>query len=91
MKGERRVVVTGVGLITPIGNNVAENWSSLLEGRSGIGPITHFDASQYPSRVAGEVKGFHPEDHFDKKELKKMDRFIQLGLMAAREAVADSP
>ncbi len=90
MKGERRVVVTGVGLVTPIGNNVAESWSSLLEGRSGIAPITHFDASQYPSRVAGEVKGFHPEDHFDKKELKKMDRFIQLGLVAAREAVADS-
>ena len=90
MKGERRVVVTGVGLVTPIGNNVAESWSSVVEGRSGIGPITHFDASQYPSRVAGEVKGFHPEDHFDKKEIRKMDRFIQLGLVAAREAVADS-
>ncbi len=90
MKGERRVVVTGVGLVTPIGNNVAESWSSVVEGRSGIGPITHFDASQYPCRVAGEVKGFHPEDHFDKKEIRKMDRFIQLGMVAAREAVADS-
>jgi len=86
----RRVVVTGVGLVSPLGVGTAENWSALLAGKSGIGPITRFDTTEYPSRIAGEVKGFNPLDYVDKKEVKKSDTFIHFALAAARFALEDS-
>ncbi|MBW8878798.1 MAG: beta-ketoacyl-ACP synthase II [Acidobacteria bacterium] len=86
----RRVAVTGVGLVSPLGVGTAENWDALLAGRSGIGPITRFDTTEYPSRIAGEVKGFNPFDYLDKKEVKKSDTFIQYALAASRFAVDDA-
>jgi 3-oxoacyl-[acyl-carrier-protein] synthase II len=86
----RRVVVTGVGLVSPLGVGTAQNWEALLAGRSGIGPITRFDTSRYPTRIAGEVKGFDPHDYLDKKEIKKSDTFIHYGLAAAQFAMEDS-
>ena len=86
----KRVVVTGFGAITPIGNNAKEYWESLIKGESGAAPITLFDASQFKTKFACEVKNFNPLDHFDKKEAKKMDRNTQLGIVAAREAVVHS-
>jgi 3-oxoacyl-[acyl-carrier-protein] synthase II len=86
----RRVVVTGVGLVSPLGVGTAENWQALLAGKSGIGPITRFDAAEYPSRIAGEVKGFNPQDYMDKKDVKKSDTFIHYALAAAKFAVEDS-
>lgn len=83
----RRVVVTGFGAITPIGNNAQEYWDSLIKGVSGAAPITLFDATNFKTRFACEVKGFDPLNHFDKKEAKKMDRNTQLGMVAAKEAV----
>ncbi len=87
---DRRVVVTGLGAITPIGIGVEENWTGLLEGRSGAGPITRFDASGFPVRIAAEVKGFVPEDHVDPKVIKQGDLFIQFALAAAKMAMNDS-
>ena len=89
-KETRRVAVTGVGLVSPLGVGTAENWSALQEGRSGIGPVTRFDATDYPSRIAGEVKGFNPQDYLDKKEIKKSDTFIHYALAATRFALEDS-
>jgi 3-oxoacyl-[acyl-carrier-protein] synthase II len=86
----RRVAVTGVGLVSPLGVGTAGNWSALLAGKSGIGPITRFDTTEYPSRIAGEVKGFNPLDYVDKKEVKKSDTFIHFALAAARFALEDS-
>jgi 3-oxoacyl-[acyl-carrier-protein] synthase II len=86
----RRVVVTGVGLVSPLGVGTAANWRGLLQGRSGIGPITHFDASDYPARIAGEVHGFDPLDYVDKKEVKKSDLFIHFAVAASRFAMEDS-
>ncbi|MBI2833200.1 MAG: beta-ketoacyl-ACP synthase II [Acidobacteria bacterium] len=86
----RRVVVTGVGLVSPLGIGTQPNWEALLEGRSGIGPITHFDASQFSARIAGEVKGFDPLTFIEKKDVKKMDVFIQFALAASQFAVADA-
>jgi 3-oxoacyl-[acyl-carrier-protein] synthase II len=86
----RRVVVTGLGLVSPVGIGVEPSWASLLAGRSGIGPITLFDASTYPTRIAGEVKGFEPGDFMDKKEARRNDRFIQFALAAADMAMKDS-
>jgi 3-oxoacyl-[acyl-carrier-protein] synthase II len=86
----RRVVITGLGAVTPIGLNVPAFWDALVSGKSGIGPITLFDASQFEVRIAGEVKDFNPEKHFDKKEVRKIDRFVQYAMVAAREAVADA-
>jgi 3-oxoacyl-[acyl-carrier-protein] synthase II len=86
----RRVVVTGVGLVSPLGVGTARNWEALLAGESGIGPITRFDASRYPTRIAGEVKGFNPLDFLDKKEVKKSDTFIHYGLAASLFALEDS-
>ncbi len=86
----RRVVVTGLGLVSPVGIGVEPSWQSLVAGRSGIGPITLFDASTYPTRIAGEVKNFEPGDFMDKKEARRNDRFIQFGLAAAEMAVKDS-
>ncbi|NIA01575.1 MAG: beta-ketoacyl-ACP synthase II [Bacteroidia bacterium] len=90
LESPRRVVVTGVGLVSPLGDGTAVTWQGLLEGRSGVGPITRFDASEYPSRIAGEVSDFDPLKYIDKKDLKKSDRFIQLALAAAEGAMDDS-
>jgi 3-oxoacyl-[acyl-carrier-protein] synthase II len=86
----RRVVVTGVGLVSPLGVGTAVNWRALLAGESGIGPITRFDTTEYPSRIAGEVKGFNPLDYVDKKDVKKSDTFIHFALAASRFALEDS-
>jgi 3-oxoacyl-[acyl-carrier-protein] synthase II len=86
----RRVVVTGIGLVTPLGVGTQKTWDGLLAGRSGIGPITRFDASRFSTRIAGEVRDFHPLDFIDKKEVRKMDLFIQFALAAAHLAVEDS-
>ena len=86
----RRVVVTGLGCVSPVGNTVAESWASLLAGRSGIDLITQFDASALACRFAGEVKGFNVGDYIAEKEARHMDRFIHLGLAAAAQAVAES-
>ena len=90
MAAERRVVVTGVGLVSPVGIGTEETWKALLAGRSGAGPITLFDASQHSSRFACEVKGFDPLRWVEKKEVKKMDRFIQFAIAAADFALRDS-
>ena len=86
----KRVVVTGLGAITPVGNNPEETWNNLLAGKSGAAPITLFDASQFKTQFACEVKGFNPNDYIDRKEARKMDRYAQLALAAAVQAVDDS-
>ena len=86
----RRVVVTGLGLISPVGNTVAEGWSRLVAGQSGIGAITRFDASGFACRIAGEVQGFNVEDYIPGKEARHMDTFIHYGLAAAIQAVQDA-
>jgi 3-oxoacyl-[acyl-carrier-protein] synthase II len=86
----RRVVVTGLGLISPVGNTVAEGWANLLAGKSGIGPITKFDASNFACKFAGEVKGFKVEDYFPAKDARHMDTFIHYGLAASIQAVRDA-
>jgi 3-oxoacyl-[acyl-carrier-protein] synthase II len=86
----RRVVVTGVGLVSPLGIGTQANWEALCAGRSGIGPITRFDASQFSARIAGEVKQFDPLHFVEKKDVKKMDVFIQLAIAAAQFAVDDA-
>lgn len=87
---QRRVVVTGVGLMTPLGLTVSESWSGLIQGKSGIATISQFDASAYDAKIAGEVKGFNPDEFVAKKEQKKMDRFIQFTLAATKMALTDS-
>ncbi len=86
----RRVVVTGLGCISPLGLNLGETWSGLTAGRSGIATISHFDASALPSSIAGEATGFDPASRLAAKEARKMDRFVQLGLVAGLEAFEDS-
>jgi 3-oxoacyl-[acyl-carrier-protein] synthase II len=86
----RRVVVTGLGLVCPVGNSVAEGWANLLAGRSGIDTITRFDASAFACRFAGEVKGFNVEDYLPGKEARHMDTFIHYGLAASMQAVRDA-
>lgn len=87
---KRRVVVTGIGTINPIGHNVEETWKSIEEGKCGIAPISLFDTKDMKVTLAGEVKDFDVAKYIDKKEAKKMDRFIQMGMIAAKEAVTDS-
>lgn len=86
----KRVVITGLGAITPLGNTVTEYWQGLLEGRSGIGSITLFDASRLACQIAGEVKGFNPYDYINRKDAKRMDRFAQFAVCASKQAVADA-
>jgi 3-oxoacyl-[acyl-carrier-protein] synthase II len=86
----RRVVVTGVGVVSPLGTGVEKNWDALTNGKSGIGPITRFDASDHPTKFAGEVPDFNADDYIEKKEQKKMDLFIQYALAASDMAIADS-
>ena len=85
----RRVVVTGVGLVSPLGIGTQANWDALCAGCSGIGPITHFDATEFSARIAGEVKGFDPLQFIDKKDVKKMDVFIQFAIAASQFAMDD--
>ena len=84
---KRRVVVTGVGAITPVGNDVATTWRALLSCASGAGPITKFDAEKFPVRFAAEVKGFDPLTSMDRKEAKRADQFTQYAVAAAKQAM----
>jgi 3-oxoacyl-[acyl-carrier-protein] synthase II len=86
----KRVVVTGLGALTPIGNNVPDLWDALVKGVSGAGLITHFDASNSKVHIASEVKGFNPDNYFDRKEARKMDLFTQYGMVVADEAIQDA-
>ena len=86
----KRVVVTGLGALTPVGNNVAETWENLVNGVSGAGPITHFDASNFKTQFACEVKNFKVNEHLDRKEARKMDLYTQYAIVAAKEAIEDS-
>ncbi|MDG1213062.1 MAG: beta-ketoacyl-ACP synthase II [Flavobacteriaceae bacterium] len=86
----KRVVVTGLGALTPIGNNVASYWEGLKSGKSGAGPITHFDNTHFKTKFACELKGYNAEDYFDRKEARKLDKFAQYAMVAADEAIADA-
>ncbi len=86
----KRVVVTGLGAITPLGNNVQDYWTGLVNGVSGAGRITHFDPSKFKTQFACEVKGFNPEDYFERKEVKRVDLFSQYGVASAHQAVVDA-
>ncbi len=86
----KRVVVTGLSAITPIGNTLQEYWDALLAGRSGVGPITAFDASKHACQIAAQVDGFDPEDYMDRKEAKRMDRFAQFAVAASKQAIDDA-
>ena len=86
----KRVVITGLGAITPLGNDVATTWANALKGVSGAGPITHFDASLFKTQFACELKGYNSADYFDRKELRKYDLYAQYGVVAAKEAIKDS-
>ena len=90
MPSSRRVVVTGLGAVTPLGNTVPEFWANVVAGKSGVREITLFDASGLPTRIAAEVRGFEPGELIGKKEARRMDRFAQFAFVAAREAVEDS-
>ncbi|MBW2321754.1 MAG: beta-ketoacyl-ACP synthase II, partial [Deltaproteobacteria bacterium] len=87
---DRRVVITGLGLVTPLGIGVEETWTALCEGKSGIGEITRFDASEFDTQIAGEVKDFHPDDFLPKKEAKRIQSFIAYAVAASRMALEDS-
>ena len=87
---ERRVVITGLGAITPIGNNIKEFWKGIKDGKCGIDKITHFDTTNYKVKLAAEVKGYNPEEFFDKRSAKRLDKFSQFAIIAAKEAWNDS-
>jgi 3-oxoacyl-[acyl-carrier-protein] synthase II len=87
---DRRVVVTGVGLVTPLGTGVEKNWEALMSGRSGIGPIDRFELEDFPTRIAGEVRDFNPLDWIEKKDVRKMDLFIQYAMGATEQAMRQS-
>lgn len=90
MNDTKRVVITGMGLQSPVGNGVKASWENIKNGISGIGPITFFDATKLETRIAGEVKNFDPKEHLDPKEARRMERFSALAIVAAREAVQDA-
>jgi len=83
----RRVVITGVGIISSVGKNVSESWENIKKGNGGVAAITRFDATDFYSKIAGEVKNYDPLEYFDKREVKKSDPYIQFGIIAAKEAV----
>lgn len=87
---KRRVVITGMGIVSPLGIGIDDNWQAICQGKSGIGPITKFDTTEYPAKIAGEVKNFDPELYIDKKDQKKMDVFIQFALAAGSMAIKQS-
>ncbi|HFS67968.1 MAG TPA: beta-ketoacyl-[acyl-carrier-protein] synthase II, partial [Flavobacteriia bacterium] len=86
----KRVVVTGLGALTPIGNNVEDYWNGLINGKSGAAPITYFDASKFKTQFACELKDFDATDFLNRKEARKMDRFTQYAMVASDEAIKDS-
>ena len=86
----KRVVVTGIGAVTPVGNTAEETWANLLAGKSGAAPITSFDTTLFKTKFACEVKGLNINDYIDRKEARKMDRYTQLAIIAAKQAVEDS-
>src|SRR5438270_13957994 len=91
MNNDRRVVITGMGVISPVGNDLETFWANLKEGKSGIGRITAFDISQYDCKIAGEVRGFDPKTVFkNPKDVRRTDRFVQLAVAAAEMSMADS-
>jgi 3-oxoacyl-[acyl-carrier-protein] synthase II len=87
---QRRVVVTGLGALTPLGNSVSEFWNNLIDGKSGAAPITRFDSTKFKTRFACEVKNYDPLNYFEKQEVRKMDPFTQYALITATEAIKDS-
>src|SRR3990167_3463839 len=87
---KRRVVITGQGVVSPVGTGVEKFWKSLVEGKSGIRPITHFDASKFDTRICGDVIDYNPFDHFTTKEARHLSRFVQFAVIATKEAVTDS-
>ncbi|MBW3566911.1 MAG: beta-ketoacyl-ACP synthase II, partial [Proteobacteria bacterium] len=87
---KRRVVVTGLGIVSPVGSSIDEAWKNITAGNSGIGPITHFDPANFSTKIAGEVRGFNVEDYLSAKEARRMDPFIHYGLGASIQAVKDS-
>jgi 3-oxoacyl-[acyl-carrier-protein] synthase II len=87
---KRRVVITGLGMVSPVGLSVKESWENILAGKSGVAPITHFDVSAFSTRFGGSVKGFDPAKYFPPKDVKKMDPFIHYGIAAAKEAIEDA-
>jgi len=87
---KQRVVVTGMGVITSLGSDLDQFWGNLMEGKSGVSHIEAFDVSEYPTRIAAEIKGFNPEDYAERKEARKMDRFVQFAVAASKKAVADA-
>ncbi|VFS58517.1 3-oxoacyl-[acyl-carrier-protein] synthase 2 [Leminorella grimontii] len=87
---KRRVVVTGMGMLSPVGNTVETTWQALLAGQSGISLIDHFDTSAFATRFAGLVKGFNSDDFISRKDARKMDPFIQYGIVAGMQAIKDS-
>ncbi len=87
---KRRVVVTGIGAVSPVGLNPDEMWQSLIAGKSGVAQITAFDTSNFDVRIAAEVKGFKPEDWIDQREVKRLDRYAQLGIVATIQAIKDA-
>ena len=86
----KRVVITGLGAITPIGKNISDYWAALLAGVSGAAPITNFDTAKFKTKFACEVKDFDAREYFDRKEVRKHDRYAQFGIIAADQAIADS-
>ena len=86
----KRVVVTGLGALTPIGNNLQDFWSGLITGKSGSAPVTYFDTEKFKTKFACELKGFDPLEYLDRKQQRKMDRFTQYGMVSTDEAIIDS-
>ncbi len=86
----KRVVVTGLGALTPLGNNLNDYWNNLIKGVSGAGPITRFDPEKFKTKFACEIKNYDPLDHFDRKEMRKMDPFTQYAMITSKEAIEDS-
>ena len=87
---KRRVVITGIGILSPLGNDLASSWDGIVNGRSGIGPITHFDATNFATRIAGEVKGFDATEWIAPKDVKKMDPFVHYGVAGGLMAIRDA-
>src|SRR5215208_4202518 len=87
---KRRVVVTGLGIVSPVGVGLDESWRAIVAGKSGIGPITRFDASTFPTRIAGEVKNFEAERWMEKRDLRRNDRFIHYAMAASSMAIEDA-
>src|ERR1051325_9268458 len=89
-EGRSRVVITGMGAITPVGQDVQSTWDAVVHGRSGVAPVTLFDTSDLRVKIAGEVKQFDATNYLDRKEARRMDRFLQIGMVAALDALRDS-